>query len=83
MKLMDVTEEKQNIFFRCLQDEMPEDPGAIAIRRSWYERNIENGHRAKDGSVGSVNTYPLNILILLEKICWRFSVSGSTDTTMV
>jgi len=62
MKLMDVTEEKQNIFFRCLQDEMPEDPGAIAIRRSWYERNIENGHRAKllilnDGRIGGLCQY--------------------------
>ena len=62
MQLMDVTEETQNIFFRCLHDEIPEAPRAIEIRRSWYERNIENGLRAKllildDGRIGGLCQY--------------------------
>ena len=62
VRLIDVTGETENIFFRCLHDEIPEDPRAIAIRRSWYERNIENGLRAKllilnDGRIGGLCQY--------------------------
>ncbi len=47
MELVDVAEGTKNIFFRCLQHHIPEDPEAIAIRRSWYEINVKNGLRAK------------------------------------
>ena len=47
MKLIDVTQKTENIFFRCLHDEQPEDPQQISIRRQWYERNKNNGLRAK------------------------------------
>ena len=47
MRLVDVTEKTENIFFRCLHDEIPENPQVISIRKQWYERNKEKGLRAK------------------------------------
>ena len=62
MRLVDVTEKTENIFFRCLHDEEPEDFQQTSIRRQWYKRNKSNGHRAKllildNGQIGGLCQY--------------------------
>lgn len=47
MRLVDVTEETENAFFRCLHLEIPENREITAIRRRWYKRHKDQGLRAK------------------------------------
>ncbi len=62
MKLVDVAEKTENIFFRCLHDEIPENSQVTSIRKQWYERNKEKGLRAKllildKGKIGGLCQY--------------------------
>lgn len=62
MRLVDVTAETQNIFFRCLQEEQSVDPRLLEIRRRWYKKNKEKGLRTKlllldNGQVGGMCQY--------------------------
>ena len=47
MKLVAITAETEGTFLRCLHDEKPADPRAIALRRRWHDRFKERGLRAK------------------------------------
>lgn len=44
---MDVNEETEATFLRCLHDEAPDDPRVTAMRREWVEKNREKGLRMK------------------------------------
>ena len=47
MHLATINERTEGTFFRCLHDETPEDPEAVALRRRWYQRYHDKGLRAK------------------------------------
>ena len=47
LRLIEINEETQGTFFRCLHDEIPEDPREIKLCRHWYNRHKEKGLRAK------------------------------------
>lgn len=47
MRLADIDRDTEATFFRCLHDEAPENPQAIALRRRWYDRRKDHGLRAK------------------------------------
>ena len=47
MELVDLSEETQDFFFRCLQDEREEDPRLTTMRRQWYEKYKNQGFKAK------------------------------------
>lgn len=53
MELLDIDEKTRGTFFRCLHDEEPENPAAVALRRRWYDRHKDNGLRAKVSRRGS------------------------------
>lgn len=62
MELQEVTEETQDIFFRCLHDEIPADPRVLDLRHEWYQANREKGLRARllildDGRIGGLCQY--------------------------
>ena len=62
MKLVDVTRKTENVFFRCLHLEVPEDVEVTTMRRQWYEKNRNKGLRARllildNGQVGGLCQY--------------------------
>ncbi len=73
MKLVDIDKGNEGTFFRCLHDEKPADPRVMAMRREWYDKNIENGLRAKllyddnDVIVGLCQYIPIEYSLLVGK----------------
>jgi len=65
MKLSEIDKNSEDTFFRCLHDEIPADPRAMAIRREWHALYQPKGYRAKvledDGgqAVGLTNYIPV------------------------
>lgn len=47
MNIVDIDRNTEGTFFRCLHDEKPGNPQAIALRRRWYDSHKEKGLRAK------------------------------------
>jgi len=47
VELVDIDKHTEGTFFRCLHDEVPENPQMIALRRRWYDKFKDKGLRAK------------------------------------
>jgi len=47
MQLLEIDEETEDTFFRCLHLERPADPRMLVMRRKWRKNNKSKGHRGK------------------------------------
>ncbi len=47
MKLVEIDQDTEGTFFRCLHDEIPDDPRVTDVRRRWYAGRVDKGLRAK------------------------------------
>jgi GNAT superfamily N-acetyltransferase len=61
-RVVDLTKEMEGTFFRCLHDEIPQDPRVTALRRRWHDKHKDKGLRQKvllldTGDVGGLCQY--------------------------
>ena len=73
MKLVDIDSRTNDTFFRCLHDEIPEDPVVGKMRRQWCDDHKAKGLRMKvllrddDAVVGLCQYMPIEHSFLIGK----------------